>query len=294
MVQVHDGDDSNDLVTEFRDLNTSIAHLCDNITDYVLGDSMEASTLDILKAQLPADFAPDSLITSAAKTDIIVLTLFKYHMSKTLHLALARFHPQETNGEIDECYRSIRRAGQPMFSSLYRGADVFVSEPQGNAARWRAWTYKVLESKVSSQGREQRTLKLQEAAAIWARKTAKFIVQDSIKPVSEIFRSKSDFALNSRDQAQLERLLVRAYLWKHKVNTSFFHHDFHPQFLGFDDVFDAQQMEREGANKAATPTRERMIACVGMGLKSSIARGPNDQPKEVWQLKVPVVTADEV
>jgi hypothetical protein len=291
MVQVHDGDDSNDLVADFRDLNTSIAHLCDNITDRVLGDTMEA---DILKERLPAEFAPDSLITSATKTDIIVLTLFKFHMSKTLYSALARFHPQETNGEIDEYYRSIRRTGQLVLNSLYRGTDVFGSEPQENAARWRAWTYKVLESKFSHQGREQRTLKLQEAAAIWGRQTAKLIVQDSIKPVSEIFRSTPDFALNSRDQAQLESLLFKAYLWKHKVNTSFFHHDFHPRFLGFDEIFDAQQMEREGVSKAATPARERIIACVGMGLKSSIARGPNDKPKEVWQLKVPVVTADEV
>ena len=75
------------------------------------------------------------------------------------------------------------------------------------------------------------------------------------------------------------------------MKTRFFRYDFHPHLFPFDEAFKDESMDVLWAGETKKETPEKIIASVGLGLKTSIARGPNREPEEVWQVKVPIVTA---
>ena len=161
-----------------------------------------------------------------------------------------------------------------------------MSETQQSAARWRAWTYQSLEWQQSL-----RADKVEENAASWAEKFLTRIMATTITPLVDMFKSEPKFELKPQVIAEIKQLAVDAYLWRHKVNTGFFHHDFHPFLFKFDEKFDPQTMAREARTKMKP---ERIIASVGLGLKSSAAKGQNQKPQEVLQLKVSVVATKDI
>lgn len=119
------------------------------------------------------------------------------------------------------------------------------------------------------------------------------LARDTITPLIHIFDPKHPFKLKTRDTAALTDVGIDAYLWSHKVNTQFFHHDFHPFQFKFDEKFNSHRMQREGAGSTKVKGG-KIFACVGLGLQSSIARGPNHIPEEELQLRAPVITADDI
>ena len=136
-------------------------------------------------------------------------------------------------------------------------------------------------------------MKPEEAAVAWANNFATSITATAIEPLVDIFNPNRKLELDSLDVTALKKLAVDAYLWSYKVNTSFFHHDFHPIICKLDEEFDPRNMVREGVPKVRMTTG-RIITCVGLGLESSAARGPKDEPETVVQLQIPIVTAEDI
>jgi hypothetical protein len=111
-----------------------------------------------------------------------------------------------------------------------------------------------------------------------------------IVKLADAFKPSHGLKLKPKDEKALTKLAKSAYLWNDKVNTRFFGHDFHPCIFKFDERFNSKEMEL----KSWVGTRNiqktgRIFASVGLGLKSSVARGPSQKPEEVWQAKVPIV-----
>jgi hypothetical protein len=109
--QVHDVDESKDLVGEFDELNMAVETVCNNITDWI-GATAE-QTLPDMTGQFH-DFAPNSLLQSKTTVDLFVLNLLRFHVSRELHYALSQFHPgaPEAQKLIAECYELIRQTGE--------------------------------------------------------------------------------------------------------------------------------------------------------------------------------------
>ena len=100
---------------------------------------------------------------------------------------------------------------------------------------------------------------------------------------------------NSALKNTLKNIATKAYKWSYNVNTGYLNHDFRPHFFPPNAEFNSQEME----NGAKSSTRsflvfkstEKIIASVGLGLKSSAARGPDQGPEEVLHRKVRVLRA---
>jgi hypothetical protein len=163
-----------------------------------------------------------------------------------------------------------------------------VPESQENAARWRSWTYHAFERQLSSE------CNIEENASAWAEYFATGITDNVIKPLLELFgpNRKLD-SIDSISQDLLRKVATSAYLWNHKVNTGFFQYDFHPYLPQFNEVFNPQCMKRDGVPKEKATTGN-IIACVGMGLKTSIAKGMDCDLEEVWQLRARIVTQADI
>jgi len=119
-------------------------------------------------------------------------------------------------------------------------------------------------------------------------------MDNTIRPLVHMFRPEYDLELSAGTLSLLNNLAIDAYLWSHKVNTGLFRHDFHPLFFPFDAIFNPDEMVREPGTRTRTEGSVRIVASVGLGLKSSVARGPDQHPEEVLQLRVPMVTAEDV
>jgi hypothetical protein len=132
--------------------------------------------------------------------------------------------------------------------------------------------------------------KVEDIVAARSKVFASDITDKAIKPLLQIFNP--DRELDVKWQEQLKNLAEKAYIWSHKVNTSFFQYDFHPLWFPFGETFDPHNMKREGASRIRTTGQ--ILACVGMGLKTSAAKGSNREPEEVVQVQVPIVTDADI
>jgi len=133
----------------------------------------------------------------------------------------------------------------------------------------------------------------EKVAEAWAEKFASDTMGPKITQLTSIFNSEPRFKLKElKELKELKTVAMEAYLWSYNVNTGFFGHDFHPFMSPFDAEFNPQEMQREArsGSKVQTKEKERIVMSVGLGLRSSVARGPNDKPEEVLQVQVPVVT----
>ena len=165
------------------------------------------------------------------------------------------------------------------------------SETQQDAARWRALTYNSLERGSSS---PLATIVVEDNAASWAKEFVSHVMENTIKALVHMFRPEYELELSAKTLTSFNDLAVDAYLWNHQANTGFFHHDFHPHFFPSNELFNSREMVRESGIRTTTERTVRIVACVGMGLKSSAARGPDQDPEQVVQLKVPIVTARDI
>ena len=96
----------------------------------------------------------------------------------------------------------------------------------------------------------------------------------------------------------LKNIATKAYKWSYNVNTGYLNHDFRPHFFPPNAEFNSQEME-SGAKSSTRifsvfKSTEKIIASVGLGLKSSAARGPNQRPEEELRRKVRVVRASGI
>jgi hypothetical protein len=133
-------------------------------------------------------------------------------------------------------------------------------------------------------------LKVEDVAAAWSKERASHITDNTINPLHQ--KLNDDSKLNSTKwQEQLENIAKEAYIWSHKVNTSFFQYDFHPFSFVYGIQFDPQNMKPDGGSSKTTET---ILGCVGMGLKISAAKGPKREPEEILQVRVPIVTKADI
>jgi hypothetical protein len=82
----------------------------------------------------------------------------------------------------------------------------------------------------------------------------------------------------------LKNIATKAYKWSYNVNTGYLNHDFRPHFFPPNAEFNSQEMENETKSSTrsfsfVSKSTEKIIASVGLGLKSSAARGPDQGPE---------------
>ena len=135
---------------------------------------------------------------------------------------------------------------------------------------------------------------IEENAASWAKSFVSRVMDNTVRSLVHMLRPEYELKLKEEALTPLNNLAVDAYLWSHKVNTGFFRHDFHPHFFPSNEMFNPEEMARETGIRTRTERTVRIVACVGLGLKSSVARGPDQDPEQVLQLKVPIVTAKDI
>jgi hypothetical protein len=165
------------------------------------------------------------------------------------------------------------------------------SETQQNASRWRALTYDSLERGSSSL---PPAIVIQENAESWAQGFVSRVIDNTIRPLVHAFRPGYDLKLNAKALSSMNNLAIDAYLWSHKVNTGLFRHDFHPLFFPFNEMFNPQEMVRESGTRTKTERTVKIVASVGLGLKSSVAKGLDHDPEQALHLKVPIVTVKDI
>jgi len=134
---------------------------------------------------------------------------------------------------------------------------------------------------------------IEENAASWAKTFVSRVMNNTIRPLVQLFRPEYELQLNAKILTSLNNLAVDVYLWSYKANTGLFRHDFYPYFFPPNELFYPQEMIRESGARIKERTI-RIVVCVGMGLRSSVARGPDQDPEQALQLKVPIVTAKDI
>jgi hypothetical protein len=297
-VQVHDDLEPKDLLKEFQRLYDLTYSACIAIADCVMNciDPEKNQMSTIAKGKL-GTFAPESLIHKDVTADELVFTLLQFHVSNELYSPMARFHPKITDADtlVENCYKLVRLQGEYIQPLSLHCTQVAGSEPQENAARWRAWTYRAIEHHhFQLEGPEpDDKFDMDKIATAWAKDFASRITTDVTKKLVDMLDSDQKAPeMTEGVEKELMVLAKAAYLWRDKVNTRFFGHDFHPYLFPFDEKFDPDMMEVKvevGRGRVKRP--RKIIASVGLGLRSSVARGPDRRPKEVWQAGVPIATA---
>jgi hypothetical protein len=310
VVQVHDLYETKKLNDDFKDLNLSIETVCSGISDWIMDcfDPKRAKSSLIAWGKLK-NFAPCSLISSDFTADELVFTLLRFHVSQKLCSSLMRFHPRVSDVQdlIAQYYKFIRDAGELFGGPCSIVFTLLEPEPQENTARWRSWTYRAIERLPSSgsvshighdsvkqhqSSKPNYELEVKKNAAAWAKTFAFKIRTEVIQRLLEIFTSDCESQLTPEIMHDLEHLAEDAYFWNDNVNTSVFSRNFHPYIFPFDEKFNLEMMETTfvGGGKAKKMPK-KIIASVGLGLKSSKVKGPQ-QLEEMLHIKVPVVAAN--
>jgi hypothetical protein len=129
---------------------------------------------------------------------------------------------------------------------------------------------------------------VEDRAAVWGDAFAQAIIDSVVQPLIKMFDPTCDFTLRTTYMKGLVDIGVQAYQWSHKARSSHLEHDFHPVLVASGQPYD-QDVMRLGERYKLGADDSIVVACVGLGLQSSVAV-IGKEPERVWEEKVLVLT----
>jgi hypothetical protein len=162
---------------------------------------------------------------------------------------------------------------------VYR--DIRSREPQFMAARWRCLTYTAIDRRDRT--RDENSFGLEFCQAVTKRLLPQ-LLYGIVGPRS----AQQPFLFKERDA--LIRLGRSAYAWNHNIKATFVLMDFTVEMVKGGLTFDKNVMTSEEGREPKK--RSHVIACVGLGLMSTVSHGPDGPTERVWRCKPAVVLED--
>jgi len=196
-------------------------------------------------------------------------------VSKMLHDEIySPFHPSLAPLQQED---DMRRSGY--LKGLY--SLTYLQEPQVVAGRWRASTYKALDSQVVRDFGTQFTTKLVE-----------HIISNRILPLL-----RATFGARAQEIQEfpndlyklLHEAVASAYEWNKKVKLQVLLLDFVPFVVDNNAPYDANIMEF--FEKPRKISKDPIVICTGtVGLMSRVAQGGRQDPEERVQERIKILT----
>jgi len=287
-----------EMIDSFRDLKRAIQLLCRRfgatISDFDAGASKsvplapptpvaQTSPSDSLTSKNAAHFASlkkllttiggPSLCNSSRGEgrpleDFLDFTL-RLSISSTLVQDLFdRFHPELSHRGTSFLlthYESIRRR-----------------EPQIVAGRWRAASFAAIEQDGDASVKD----------AMWAKEFVSHVTESTIAPLVRAVHDAWDVSMLPKSfWDALFEIGRTAYLWNRDVKCECVSLDFRVVMSSDGERYDDTSMALYDRHNARFDGKGRKIlAAVGMGLKTSAVSGDDEPAQEVWHEKVDVLT----
>jgi hypothetical protein len=268
-------------VEQFKMINTHIMESARSIASAMVTQFRVPSTSPVnpLNETTLATIVSPALIRSSSGAgrpiQIFIEMALREQICKKLARILSKFHPNVNNQDWENCVEGLYKK-------------IRTDEAQLAAGRWRASTYTILEGGQTPEGNN----------LSWSTKFAGEVETTIVHPLVTCLWGADHlgFILPPESRKHLIETAISAYNWSRVTKTRYLPVDFHAVMLDDKQVYHRNSarmmLDRPGDMSGSSGAGSKVIACVGMGLHSTITYGTLRKMAVAWQIRVTVLTED--